>query len=169
MPLKLRPPRKGKSPNWSIRGTYLKIKVDRSCGTPKRSVAHSQLTALERQIEAGEYPARETPVDREQPTFLSATVAYMKARHAPRRSQWLLKKLIRHFGETPLLEIDQTAIDAAALELYPVATAGTRNAHVYTPVSAILHHANVELKLRRPKGAKGRVVTDWISVEDARA
>jgi integrase len=40
---------------------------------------------------------------------------------------------------------------------------------VYTPVSAILHHAGVDLKLRRPKGAKGRVVTDWLRTEDADA
>ena len=46
---------------------------------------------------------------------------------------------------------------------------GTRNAAVYTPVSAILHHAGVDLKLRRPKGAKGRIVTDWLRPDDANA
>jgi len=43
----------------------------------------------------------------------------------------------------------------------------SRNAGVYTPISAILHHAGVDIKLRRPKGAKGRVVTDWLRPEDA--
>jgi hypothetical protein len=36
-----------------------------------------------------------------------------------------------------------------------------------TPVSAILRMAGVDIKLRRPKGAKGRVVTDWLRPEDA--
>jgi hypothetical protein len=81
------------------------------------------------------------------------------------RSQRHAAKLIKHFGVKPLDEIGQAAIDEAAIALFP---AGTRNAGVYTPVSAILHHANVDLKLRRPKGAKGRVVTDWLRPEDAR-
>jgi integrase len=34
-------------------------------------------------------------------------------------------------------------------------------------VSAILRHAGVEFKLKRPKGAKGRMVTDWLGPEDA--
>ena len=43
MPLKLVPPRKGKSPNFTIRGSYLGIAVDKSSGTHKRSVAHTVL------------------------------------------------------------------------------------------------------------------------------
>jgi integrase len=53
------------------------------------------------------------------------------------------------------------------VELHRYAGAGTRNAAVYTPVSAILHHAGIDIKLRRPKGAKGRIVTDWLVPEDA--
>ena len=53
--------------------------------------------------------------------------------------------------------------------LHPNAGGATRNAAVYTLMSAILHHAGVEIKLRRPKGAEGRVVTDWLRPEDADA
>jgi len=94
---------------------------------------------------------------------LSAAVAYMEAG----RSSRYVAKLIKHFGATPLEEIDQEAIDQAAVTLFPNTTPATRNAGVYTPVSAILHHAGVDLKLRRPKGAKGRVVTDWLRPDDA--
>lgn len=165
MPIKLVPPRKGKTPNWSIRGTYLKIYVDKSCGTDRRSVARSQLNALRGQIERGEYPPREAPSDREQPTFLSAAIAYMEAGRPSR----YVARLIKYFGDISLSEIDQAAIDAAAIALYPNVTAGTRNACVYTPTSAILHHAGIDIKIRRPKGAKGRVVTDWLREEDAGA
>ena len=55
------------------------------------------------------------------------------------------------------------------MTLHPNAGNATRNAGVYTPVSAILHHAGVEIKLKRPKGAKGRIVTDWLRSEDADA
>jgi hypothetical protein len=56
MPLKLVPPRKGKSPNWTIRGTYLGVYVDKSSGADKRSVARSRLEQLQAAIENGEYP-----------------------------------------------------------------------------------------------------------------
>ncbi|MGA7788165.1 MAG: tyrosine-type recombinase/integrase [Xanthobacteraceae bacterium] len=75
--------------------------------------------------------------------------------------------LIKHFGETPLSEIDQAAIDDAALTLKPNVTNATRNTCVYTPISAILHHAGVKIAIRRPKGAKGRIVTDWLIPIDA--
>ena len=163
MPLKIIPPRNSKTKNLYIRGTYLGVAVDKSCGTDRRSVARTILKRIETQIERGEYPARATPPRREQPTFLSAAVAYLEAGRRPR----YVAKLIKYFGETPIADIDQAAIDAAAAALHPNAGPGTRNAAVYTPVSAILRHAGVELKLRRPKGAKGRIVTDWLAPPDA--
>lgn len=164
MPLKLQDPRPGKTPYYSIRGTYLGVHVDTSCRTDRRHVAAEQLKQLREAIERGDYPPR-AEAGGEQPTFLSAAVAYMEAGRSPR----YVAKLIRHFGETLLSEIDQAAIDAAAVALYPNVVPATRNVCVYTPVSAILHHAGVEIGLRRPKGAKGRVVTDWLTKSDASA
>src|ERR1019366_3144790 len=45
----------------------------------------------------------------------------------------------------------------------------TRNRCVYSPVSAILHHAHIALTLDRPKGARGKIVTDYLSPADAEA
>jgi integrase len=163
MSLKLIPPRRGKSPNWSIRGTYLKIYVDKSCGTDKRSVARARLADLSRQIERGEYPPRPPAVTPSAPTFLSAAVAYLEAGRRPR----YVARLLKHFGEKPLADVDQTAIDTAAIALHPNATPATRNTCVYTPVAAILHHAGIGIKLKRPKGAKGRTVTDYLTPPDA--
>jgi integrase len=163
MPLKLIPPRNAKTKNLYIRGTYLGIAVDKSSGTAKRSVALTILKRLEAAIERGEYP-RETPSDSEQQlTFISAAVAYMDAG----RSRRYIGKLIKHFGETPVADIDQAAIDAAALALYPGVTPATRNTCLYTPISAILRHAGIEFKLQRPKGWKGRAITDWLTPPDA--
>jgi integrase len=164
MPLKLIPPRPEKSPNWTIRGTHLKVYVDKSSGTPRRSLARQIRDKLERAIEAGEYPTREVPPRVDRPTFLSAAVSYLEAGKRRR----YVAKLIKHFGETPIEEVDQAAIDKAALTVCRPGTGpGGRNAAVYTPVSAILHHAGVEMKIKRPKGAKGREVTDWLTPEDA--
>lgn len=163
MPLTLHPPRQGKSPNWTIRGTYLGVRVDRSSGTHKKPVAREVLGRLERAIERGEFP--EKPAPQTGGGFVSAAVAYMKAGRSPA----YVDRLVLHFQDTPLAEIDQAAIDAAAVALYPLATPATRNRKVYTPVSAILHHAGMELKLRRPKGAKGGQRTAFLSPQDAGA
>jgi integrase len=163
MPLKLVPPRHVRTSHLYIRGSYLGVRVDKSSGTDRRSVAQTILKRIEREIERGEY--QKTKIVSKSPTFLTAAIAYLEA---GRRKRYVAR-LIKHFGETPLDQIDQTAIDAAAVALHPNAGNATRNAAVYTPVSAILHHAGVDLKLRRPKGAKGRIVTDWLRPEDADA
>lgn len=163
MPLKVHPPRPDKSPNCTIRGTYLGIKVDRSAGTPKRKIAEQQKRLLEGKIERGEYPERAPEPPGE--TFIGAAVAYMKA--GGEREN--LPRLIEYFGETPISGIDQTAIDTAATELYLNGTPATRNRKVYTPVSAVLRKVGCKLQIKRPEGADGRVVTDWLTREDASA
>ena len=167
MPLKLRPPRAGKTPNFEIRGTYLGFRVEISSGTNKRSVARKQLRKVEECIEEhGQYPAPEPTAHSGQPTFLSAANAYLQA--GGRRKY--VAGLIKHFREKPLSEIDQTAIDNAATAIYPqVANPATQNCYVYTPVSAILHHALGDKcpVIRRPKGAKGKIKTDFMWPADA--
>jgi len=161
MPLKLHPPRPGKTPNYTIRGKYLGVAVDRSAGTHRRKVAERELRKLEDRIECGEYP--EKPKRPDVPTFLSAAIAYMKA---GRRRRYV-GRLIGYFKDMPLDLIDQAAIDAAAIALYPNVAPITRNTAVYTPVSAILHHAGVEITVRRPKGYKGKQATRFLQPADA--
>jgi len=161
MPIKLIPPRPGKTPNWSFRGTYLGITVDRSARTHRKAAAETQRRLLEEQIERGEYPAK--PAQPNAPTFLSAAVAYMKAG----RSRRYIGKLIGYFGEKPLDAIDQATIDAAAIELYPNVSPAFRNRAVYTPVGAVLHHAGVKIVIERPKGYKGKRRTLFLLPPDA--
>src|ERR1700730_11967073 len=106
MPLKIIPPRNRKTKNLYIRGTYLGIAVDKSCGTNRRSVALAQLKRLTEAIERGEYPPRENAPRSEQSKSLSAAVQYMESGHRRR----YVAKLIKHFGETPAGEIDQAAV-----------------------------------------------------------
>jgi integrase len=96
---------------------------------------------------------------------LNAAVAYMQAGGSRR----YVAPLIKHFGETPLREISQEAMDSAAATMCSRVTPATQNCYVYTPVSAILHHALGDKcpVIRRPKGAKGQEKTDFIWREDA--
>jgi len=166
VPLQLRPPRPGKTPNFEIRGTHLGFRVETSSGTHKRSLALKQRRKIEDCIEEhGAWPAPEAEPRSGQPTFLSAAVAYMQA--GGRRKY--LAALIRRFGETPLAAMDQAAIDDAATALYPQVSPATRNCYVYTPVSAVLHHALGDKcpVIHRPKGAKGNEKTDFMWPADA--
>lgn len=166
MSLYLRPPRKGKTPNFEIRGSHRGVSVEVSSRSNRRSDARKELRRVEAVIDDhGQYPAPEVAPDPGQPTFLSAAVAYMQA--GGRRKY--VADLIKHFGAKPLCEIDQAAIDAAAAAICPHVTPATQNCYVYTPVSAILHHALGDKcpAIRRPKGAKGREKTDFMWPADA--
>ncbi len=164
MSLKLRSPRKGKTPNFEIRGTHLGCRVEVSSGTDKRSVANKQLRKIEACIEEhGRYPAPEVKPDPGQPTFLSAAIAYLRDGGSRRH----VSTLIKHFRETPIAAIDQDAIDKAARELHPSVLPVTLNGYVYTPVSAILHHAGRQITVKRPKGYKGKAVTRFLLPPDA--
>jgi integrase len=166
MPLTIRPPRVGKTPNYEIRGTYLGIRVEVSSGSNKRSIALKQLRKIEQCIEEhGQYPAAKAKPRAGEPTFLSAAIGYMQA--GGRRKY--LSPLIKEFGETPLSLMDQATIDDAAVRLFPNVSPATRNSYIYTPVSAVMHHALGDKcpVIRRPEGAKGREKTDFMWPDDA--
>lgn len=164
MPLKLIEPRKGKSPNFSIRGTYLGINVDKTSGTHRRSIAARVLKSIEEKIERGEFQEPKAHPGNVK-TFADAALRYLETNHSPR----YVARLVKYFGNTPIAEIDQDAIDDAARDLMPEVSPATQNTSVYTPVAAILHHGGSKIKVRRPVGSKGRVITDALGQEDAAA
>lgn len=157
MPFRLVPPRKGKTPYYAVKGTYLGVRLDRSTKTGNRALAGKILKKWEREVERGEL------AEPGEPTFASAAAAYMKAGGERR----FLRKLLEHFGDTKLSKIDQPAIDVAAAALYPRASGATRNRQVYSPVSAVLRRAGVRLDLARPVGAGGNKATSWLWPEQA--
>lgn len=158
MPIRLVPPRAGKTPYWSGRGAYLGQYVDRSTKVADRRTAQRVIRKWEDEIERGEF-ARPG-----EPTFVSAAVDYMKTGGERR----FIGPLIDHFGREFLLsQVDQAAIDNAAFLLYPDASPATRNRQVHTVISAILKRKGLDHKLQRPKGAAGVVKTDWLWPEQA--
>ena len=114
MPWKLIPPRKGKTPYWYIRGKYLGISLDNSTGTAEERAARTILRTWRGQAERGEF-SKSGAFEPAAATFLSAAVAYMRAGG----SRQYIDVILRHWGEKPLEEIDQMAIDALATALYP--------------------------------------------------
>ncbi|MEO7158675.1 MAG: site-specific integrase [Vicinamibacterales bacterium] len=157
MPLRLVDPRPGKSPNFTIRGTYLGVSVDRTAGTPDRATARKALARIKDEIERGAF-AKPGAL-----TFARAALSYVRA-GGEAKFLWPLND---YFGDTPVPDLTQAGIDEAAHLLYPDASPATRNRQVYTPISAVLKHAGVDFKLKRPKGAQGEVRVDWLWPEQA--
>lgn len=158
MPLKLHPPRK-EGQSWRVRGSYLGVYVNRATGAFKRDIARQVLKEIEGQIERGRFS------ERGEATFASAARAYIDAGG----EATYIGRLNDHFQDTPLSQIDQAAIDRAAIALYPNGTPATRNRSCYTPICAVLRSAGVRLDLRRPRGSAGKASVSWLWPEQAEA
>lgn len=169
MPLEIKPPRQGKSPNYTIRGTYLGVYIDRTAGTPDSRQAKKVREGIKRDIERGDYNPQPLAVAAPSaPTFADAALAYLKADGDPNYLSRIIEQTGEHALRNKLLtDIDQIAIDNAADALYPSAPASTKNRQFYTPVSAVLKRAGVERKVKRPKGWRGNKATEWLEPEQA--
>lgn len=159
MPLTLVKPSPGRTPFYRVRGHEAGIAVNRSTRTADRRAAQALL--VEWREEARRLAVNGHKPDA--PTFAGAVASYLKAD----RSHRFVDRLLEHFALTPLDQIDQAAIDQAAVALYPDASPATRNRQVYSPVSAILRHAGHVIVIRRPKGAQGQARTAWLDQREA--
>lgn len=149
------------SPNWRCRGTVRGFSYDRSTGVADRDAAEQIRIKIEGQLLQNSIHGRRATA-----TFASSFVSYAKAGGERR----YCAPLVEHFGETPLVRIDQAAIDAAADALKPNAGPATRNRQIYTPMAAILHHAAKRgltdfRRIERPKQPPGRV--RWLEPDQA--
>lgn len=89
-------------------------------------------------------------------TLAEAALSYMAAGGERQH----VDPLLVHFGEKTLIaSIGQAEIEAAALKLYPGAAPATQNRNVYTPMSAILHHAARLKWCPKPVIARPRATT----------
>ncbi|RTL52122.1 MAG: site-specific integrase [Bradyrhizobiaceae bacterium] len=159
MPLKLT--RRHGSPNWYIRGTIRGVAVDETTGVSDKAAAEALRARREWEIVQGSVFGRKAAA-----TFLEAAVGYLEAGGEAR----FVRRITDHFTGKTLAEIDQTAIDHAARQLYPKAAPATLDRQLYAPISAILNHAASRglceaRKIARPTLPKGRV--RWLTPEEA--
>lgn len=161
MPLKLVPGRHG-SPFIYLRGSVRGIRVDESTGVSDQKAAEE--IRIRREAELLNRSIHGDAISR---TFGEAAASYL----ATGGDGTHLEALLRHFGpKTKLGEIGQHEIEAAAHKLLPRAGPATLNRQIYTPISAVLHHAARKKwcpkpVISRPRQPAGRV--RWISHEEA--
>jgi integrase len=162
MPLTIVPPKPGRTPNYHIHGTYLRVPVNRSAGTPDRRLATKIKKRIEQEIETGIHAPSGGL------TFLAAAVAYMKAGG----DRTFLGPIIEYDGPYAIRDrlietIVQQDLDHIADALYPKNTAQSKNRQVYTPIIAALHRAGIDRRFKRPKGWQGKKSKSFLEPEQA--
>lgn len=161
MPLKLT--RRHGSPYWYLRGSVRGIRVDESTGVSDQKDAEDILVT--RSAEVLRQSIHGDPAVRR---FAEAVLSYVEG--GGDRAN--LEPILRHFGPKKLLaHIGQDEIEGAARKLYPHAAPATLNRKVYTPISAVLHHAArkgwcAKPVIARPKGHDKERVR-WITYDEA--
>ena len=159
MPLYLT--KRGESPYWYIRGSIRGARVDESTGTRERAAAEQILA-----VRSAELFTESVHGSAAVRTFADAALSYMEAGGERKH----LLPIIKRLGPVKLSKIGQEQIEDVAKKVKPKASPATVNRHVYTPISAVLHHAALKgwcgkPTIARPRQPKGRV--RWITYEEA--
>ena len=152
----LRLKRKKGSPNWYVRGTVAGQYLERSAHTADKKLAEAYKIRLER------VTYEEAALGQRQPaTWPEAVSAYLD--HG--KPERFILPVLEAFGSMPLTEIGQSEVDRAARRTFPKALPATLVRQFYTPVIAILNHAEkaglpgaVPSRIRRPKVKRKPVV-----------
>jgi integrase len=148
-------------PCWYIHGTVRGISVRETTGTADRRAAEEIRIKRENEIlQRSIHGAQATA------TFGEAALSYLELGG----SKDFLPPIVERIERTPLAKIDQDFIDKLALTMHPNAKPATRARAVYTPISAVLHHAASRKlcpkpSISRPKPSPGRV--RWLKPEEA--
>jgi integrase len=119
------------TPTLYVRGTVGRIGVFESTGTDDPALAEQYRAKLADRLykEALHGPAPQKPEDLQAEPRSANTIAFVR-------------KLLLHFGEAPLPDITQAAVDdAARIILRANATGATKLRQIVTPIRAVLKHA----------------------------
>ena len=144
-----------------LRGTVNGVRYDESTGTNDRRIAEAYRVKRERELhEAVLYG------DRPKVAFAEAANHYVASGGSTR----FLSAVVRILGSQQVAAIGQADVDRAARAILPAASGSTVNRQVYTPASAVLHHAALHgwcaaPVLKRPSSGEGRV--RWLTKPEA--
>lgn len=151
-----------------VRGTVCGQSIYESTGTAERARAEAYRAKREAEIwDRSVFGTRATV------SFAHAVESYLTTNPPRPTTRTLVKRLLLHFGTTPLNKIDQSALDRAyGAILTAKAGNATKLRGVMTPLSAILEHAARRgwcdrPAFERPKQPESRIA--YLRPDQARA
>jgi integrase len=173
MPLKLVPPREGRSRHWRIRGTIKGRYIDESTGVSSQTRAEEIRIKRENELlDQAIFGAKATT------TFAVAAVSYLESRQPKGMQRYAIAGwneyspcLKKDFGETPVNKIDQAKVNEVIAKRFQGKKPGTIVRNFLTPLTAVLHHAAkqgwcaIPRSFTRPKFKDAR--TRWVRYEEA--
>jgi integrase len=121
---------RGTVPSLQASGKIVNVRVERSLRAESRKDAIAKAADIDRYYWELAY----RPKPKCGPTFAEAAKTYILTKG---RSDRFLTKLIEHFKDTPIDQIDQRAATDASSKLYPGWKASSLSRAVYTPLCAI--------------------------------
>jgi integrase len=152
MPLTLR--KKGRY--WYARGTVPIRKTDGTIGKarveePTREEGKARAARVAQSIWDHYQERAYRPIPKSV-TFSDASITFVETKQPSKRDREFLAKLIAHFGELPIDQIDQKAMAEACTALYPEgAKASTLHRAVYAPVVSVLRLSGLQPHFQKPK------------------
>jgi hypothetical protein len=173
MPLKLVPPREGRSRNWRIRGTIKGRYIDETTGVSEKSRAQEIRIRRENQLlDESIFGAKATT------TFDVAALSYLESRQPKGMQRYCIVGwnedspcLIKDFGDTLVNRIDQAMVTEVIRKRFIGKKPGTIVRNFLTPLTAILHHAAKQGWCDTPKPFTRPKFNDkrnrWASYEEA--
>jgi integrase len=117
---------------WHYSGTVAGRRLRRSCRTANKARAERIAAEAEARAWKGHLDGPASVL-----TFAQAAASY-RAIGKPTR---FLKKIENHWENTLVKDMTEGVIQKAAIQLYPLASAATRNRQVIAPTQAIINHA----------------------------
>lgn len=135
MSLRIVAPRGGKSPFYTVRGTFAGRIIDASTKARDKEGAERFKTRLEVEL-ARKQADQYGPI-----TFKSAAELYLDYRNPRKQDRTFIAKLVAVLGDEQLKEIKQHMLIRAANLIYRDAQPSTKNRNALVPAGAILHYA----------------------------
>lgn len=127
-------------------GRIARIRIEESTRKTAKARARRVADDIEQEYHDQAYRPKQKSI-----SFTDAALTYVETKNPSKRDKAFAAKLVAHFGETPIDEIDQAAISGAAHALYPGKSASTHNRAVFAPASIILRLAGRRMDIKRPR------------------
>jgi hypothetical protein len=165
MPLKIVPPRPGRSRYYRLRGTVRGVPVDETTKVESRDAAEQ--IRIRREAEILEQTIHGK---RRSATFAEAAVIHMEAPGASVAERRLILPLVDQWGHLPCRALTQEVVDAYIRTRYAGRAAATIVRSVITPATAVLNRAARRgwcdiPRLERPKIQRTR--RRWLEQDSA--